>query len=175
VRFGASRHRAVASSSGQEALALRRAARDTGAEVIVMRPSRTRRYAALLALPLALAALAVPAQAEGPPHVMGRVVDSQTGLPVSDATVKVWNELVGSEGEELQGTATTNSGGRFRVARVTGEEHGIEVLGPAGYESGWLDCDGTVVPTWLDACSHSLGNLGLILLDPFEPDLLPDL
>lgn len=139
-----------------------------------MRPSRTRRYAALLAVPLALAAVAVPAQAEGPPHVMGRVVDSQTGLPVSDATVNVWNEMVGSEWEEFQGTATTNASGRFRVGRLTGEEHGIEVLGPEGYESGWLGCDGTVVPTWGDACSHSLGNLGLIPLDPIEPDLLPD-
>jgi hypothetical protein len=138
--------------------------------VIVMRPSRTRRYAALLAPPLALAALAVPAQAEGPPHVMGRVVDSNTGRPVSGATVNVWNELVESGWAELQGTATTNPGGRFRVARVSGEEHGIEVEGPAGYESGWLAHDGTVAPTWGEVGSHSVGNLGLILLDPIGPD-----
>lgn len=139
-----------------------------------MRPSRTRRYAALLALPLALAALAVPAQAEGPPHVMGRVVDSQTGLPVSDATVNVWDEFEPTGSAEPQETVTTNSGGRFRVLRVTGEEHGIEVVGPEGYESGWLDDDGTVAPTWGEAVTHSVGNLGLILLDPIEPDLLPD-
>ena len=38
----------------------------------------------------------------------------------------------------------------------------IYINGPKGYESGWLSCKKTIVPTWGEACTHSPSNLGKI-------------
>lgn len=126
-----------------------------------MTEPRRRRWAVLLAMPVLSAALVLPAQA-GPGILMGRVVDSETGNPVAGAVVESWDELLGA----VEGTGTTHRGGVFRIAPLVGEEHGVYVEGPQGYESGWLGCDLTVVPSFGDACTHSLGNLGRIRLDP---------
>lgn len=120
------------------------------------------RSSALVALPVACLLLAVPAQAQGPEHLAGRVVDSDSGRAVFGATVSSWDEL----GTTQQLSTVSNPGGHFRVFRVVGEEHALFVEGPDGYESGWLSCPPyEVVPTSAEACTHAPGNLGRIPID----------
>ncbi len=89
-----------------------------------------------------------------PASMRGTVVNPGSGNPVRNATVRVY----GVPDEDFQQSATTGRAGGFAVAELSGEEFEVKVIGPAGYETGWLSCTQAVVPL-IERCSQSSGKL----------------
>ncbi|MBN1174575.1 MAG: hypothetical protein JXA67_20570 [Micromonosporaceae bacterium] len=100
-----------------------------------------------------------------PAYAAGTVIRTSNGSPVSGARVTVtWPT---GDPADMISTGTTSASGTFRLRPIFTEEIGIYIKGPAGFETGWLACDNTVVATWGEACSRSPGQLGTIRLDRF--------
>jgi hypothetical protein len=118
----------------------------------------------VVAAVLSASALAPPAGAAPPTDVVtGTVVDSGSGERLGGVEITVYDALLGT----TYGTTTTNGGGRFRLTGIEDEEIAVHVDGSAvGHETGYLSCEGTVVPTFGEACTTSPGRLGTIPLDP---------
>ena len=89
-----------------------------------------------------------------PASMRGTVVNPGTGNPVRNATIRVY----GFPGDDLQRTATTGRAGGFATTGLSGELFEVKVIGPAGYETGWLSCDQAVVPI-VDRCVQTSGTL----------------
>lgn len=127
--------------------------------------STTRRpAAALLAglLLLALPTLSPPAQAHpGTPRsggfFAGKLVNPATGNPVKGVTVKVFRINT----EHLLGQDRSGPAGRFRIEGLSAadEELDVRVNGSAvHYETGWVGCNHSVVPSFGAACTYGQGH-----------------
>ncbi len=94
----------------------------------------------------------------------GVVVSSQDGRPVAGVRV----EARSIDDLLPRATATADADGRFVLRPITMEEIALHLDGGAvGYESGYLGFGGVVVPTWGEAVSVGVGELGTpIRLDP---------
>jgi hypothetical protein len=131
--------------------------------------------AVALTAPLAAVAATVPsasaagaggavasADAKVETFIRGRVVNAANGNPVAGVLVTV-RDVVSLK---VVAKDTTDAMGVYRVTGLTDEEYGIKLNGRrAGFETGWLACNRTVVPTWGEACSHGTGRLGPARLD----------
>ncbi len=107
-------------------------------------------------------ASAVPvALDEGGGAVTGTVVDSTSGKPVRFVLVLAYQE----DYSTLIGVTLTSRDGSFGL-EVPDEEFALRFVSlPRRYESGWLACDKTVVPTTDESCTTGPGDLGTVLLD----------
>jgi carboxypeptidase family protein len=134
----------------------------------VSAPSDTRLIAALgltcLGVCLGIAANNTAAHAEVAKEsfIRGTVVNSHTHNPVPGVAVTVRDPV----SLDVVGSDTTNADGVYRVTGLTSDEYAIKFNGSArGYETGFLACDHSVVPTYGDACTFGTGREGRALLD----------
>ena len=93
-----------------------------------------------------------------PAFMRGVVVDAADGDPVASARARIY-AVDQVRGGTPQRVVSTSPGGVFAATGLVGDEFGVKIVGPAGYETGWLGCGYGVVPTWGDACSHGPGRL----------------
>lgn len=121
--------------------------------------------ALLVALPL-ITSVGAPAVSQAAPApgasaaakavttvVSGKVVRFNNGRPVQGATVRIFDA---SETDFL-GSVTTNAQGNYKATfRGDYEEFGIKIIGPRGFQTGWLGCDRTLKPTFGDACTFGV-------------------
>ena len=127
-----------------------------------------------LALPLALlftaaglatlGATAAPAHAAPPPTtITGRVVDPITHAGVAGVVVTARDVVALGT---VYARATSGPQGYFKLTGVTVEEVATRFNGASvSYETGWLSCNRTVVPTWGQGCSNGTGWIGFIRID----------
>ncbi|MDX6287075.1 MAG: hypothetical protein QOG53_2560 [Frankiales bacterium] len=95
--------------------------------------------------------------------IQGRAVDSITGAGVGGVKVSARDVV---HRNVVLARATTSPGGYFTLSHVTQEEVAVLFNGsPVSYETGWLSCGKTVVPTWGEACSAGWGAYGKIKID----------
>jgi hypothetical protein len=121
---------------------------------------------AALAISLGGAAVA-PISASAAPEaskanfVRGTIVNNG-GNPVSGILVRVRDVDTGTDYKDV-----TNAMGVFRVdVPATAEEFSIRVNGRAeGFETGYLACNHTIVPTWGESCSQGAGRIGKYRID----------
>ena len=94
--------------------------------------------------------------------IRGTVVNSHTHNPVSGVAVTVRDPV----SLDVLGSDTTNADGVYKVTGLTSDEYAIKFNGSArGYETGFLACDHSVVPTYGAACTFGTGREGRALLD----------
>jgi hypothetical protein len=118
---------------------------------------------AVLAGSVALVATSNPAVAAPPTTVTGRVIDSASGAGVGGVIVSLRDVL---DHSVVYAHTKTGPNGYFKMTNVYQEEFGVRFNGSSvHYETGWLSCSHTVVPTWGAACSAGPGALGNIKLD----------
>jgi hypothetical protein len=104
-----------------------------------------------------------PAAAAPPTTVTGRVINAATGVGVGGVIVSARDVL---DRSIVYAHAQSGPKGYYTLTNVTQEEFGLRFNGSSvHYETGWLACDHTVVPTWGAACSHVPGPQGNARLD----------
>ena len=91
-----------------------------------------------------------------PAFMVGKVVNPATGIRVRGATVRIFGVDTDVPPQRVD---TTDNTGTFAVTGLVDEEFHLRVLGPAGYESGWVGCAYNVVASAGLACTHAAGRL----------------
>jgi hypothetical protein len=94
--------------------------------------------------------------------IRGVVVNSHTHNPVSGIAVTVRDPV----SLDPIGGDTTNANGVYKIDGLTSDEYAIKFNGSArGYETGYLACDHSVVPSFGQACTFGTGAEGRARLD----------
>lgn len=119
--------------------------------------------AALLATLPVLTAVGAPTASQAAPApvaekaptttVSGKVVRFSNGRPIQGAVVRIFD----ASETDFIGSVTTGQYGNYKgTFRGDYEEFGIKIIGPRGFQSGWLGCDRTLKPTFGDACTFGV-------------------
>jgi hypothetical protein len=92
-----------------------------------------------------------------PTFAQGKVVNAGTGAGVSGILVTLRDPVT----LDMIARDTTNANGVYRMEGLDSDEYAIKFNGSAkSYETGFLACNHSVVPTYGQACTFAPGHEG---------------